>query len=218
MRERMQGLAISRSDAGAGAAFMTAAAIKASAAVLLPIVLAGLLRSRARALSVAGGMAIAAAVLGAASVIAFGLHIPDLSTQSRLVTNISVPNLVGLAVASGGESESLHVLFGVLLAAVLLVCCVQAWRTRSSLTACGWASAALLVTLSWVLPWYVLWVLPLAALSRSRRLRAAVIALGVYLIIAWSPASILLWNAIGFHPEKTALGRLHQRYVKELLN
>jgi len=69
-----------------------------------------------------------------------------------------------------------------------------------------------------VLPWYVLWVLPLAALSSSRRLRAAALALGAYLIIAWSPASLLLWNAIGFHPEKTPLGRLHQRYVKELLN
>jgi len=76
---------------------------------------------------------------------------------------------------------------------------------------------ALLVTLSWVLPWYVVWALPLAALSRSRRLRVTVLALGVYLIVAWAPASGLLWNAIGFHPERTALGRLHNRYVRELL-
>jgi hypothetical protein len=74
------------------------------------------------------------------------------------------------------------------------------------------------VTLSWVLPWYVLWVLPFAALSSSRRLRVTALVLGVYLILAWAPASTLLWNAIGFHPEKTSLGRLHQRYVKELLN
>ena len=74
------------------------------------------------------------------------------------------------------------------------------------------------MTLSWVLPWYVLWVLPLAALSTSRWLRGAALALGVYLIIAWAPASGQLWNAIGFHPEKTSLGRLHQRYVRELLN
>ena len=31
-------------------------------------------------------------------------------------------------------------------------------------------------------------------------------------------ASGQLWNAIGLHPEKTPLGRLHQRSVKELLN
>jgi hypothetical protein len=86
------------------------------------------------------------------------------------------------------------------------------------ITACGWASVALLVTLSWVLPWYVLWILPLAAISASRRLRVTSMVLGVYLIVAWAPASGLLWNAIGFHPEKTSLGRLHQRYVRELLN
>jgi hypothetical protein len=87
-----------------------------------------------------------------------------------------------------------------------------------TIAACGWASVALLVTLSWVLPWYVSWVLPLAALSASRRLRTVALILGAYLIIAWAPASGLLWNAIGFHPEKTSLGRLHQRAVRELLH
>ncbi len=106
---------------------------------------------------------------------------------------------------------------GVLAISVLL-CCRLAWRERDSVTASGWASVALLVTLSWVLPWYVLWALPLAALSSSRRLRTVVLVLGAYLIVAWAPASGLLWNAIGFHPERTSLGRLHQRYVKELLN
>jgi hypothetical protein len=61
-------------------------------------------------------------------------------------------------------------------------------------------------------------VLPLVALSSSRRLRTGVLVLGAYLIVAWAPASGLLWSAIDFHPEKTPLGRLHQRYVKELLN
>jgi len=74
------------------------------------------------------------------------------------------------------------------------------------------------VTLSWVLPWYVLWVLPLAALSPSLTLRRVTLILGVYLIIAWAPVTGLLWNAIGFHPERTPLGRLHQRAVRELLN
>jgi alpha-1,6-mannosyltransferase len=205
-------------ELGAGAAFVTAAAIKASGAVLIPVVLAELLHDRRRLTQVALGMAVAAAITAAASLIAFGLHVPDLSTQSRLVTNVSVPNLIGLALGKGGETESLHVLLsGVLIFSVAL-CCVQAWRRRGPITASGWASVALLVTLSWVLPWYVLWVLPMAALSSSRRLRVAAVVLGVYLIVAWAPASGVLWNAIDFHPEKTSLGRLHQRYVKELLN
>jgi hypothetical protein len=202
----------------AGAAFVAAAAIKASAAVLIPVLLASLLRSRARLAQVVLGMALACVVVGAASLVAFGLHVPDLSTQSRLVTSESVPNLLGLAVGAGGETQSLHTVMSAALAAAVLACCVQAWRRRCAVTAAGWASVALLVTLSWVLPWYVLWVLPLAALSRSRRLRVASAVLGAYLIIAWAPASTLVWQAIGFHPEKTSLGRLHQRYVKELLN
>jgi hypothetical protein len=106
----------------------------------------------------------------------------------------------------------------VVLVLVVLACAWLAWRRRDAITASGWASVALLVTLSWVLPWYVLWVLPLAALSRSRRLRTTALVLGVYLIVAWAPASGMLWRAIHFYPEKTPLGRLHQRYVKELLN
>jgi hypothetical protein len=211
-------LPLSAPEIAAGAAFVTAAAIKASGGVLIPVVLAGLLRSPRRLTQVVLGMAAAGVVLGAASLIAFGLHIPDLSTQSRLVTNVSVPNLIGLALGSGGETGSLHLVLSAVLGASVLLCCVQAWRRRASVTASGWASVALLLTLSWVLPWYVLWVLPLAALSSSRRLRVAALGLGVYLIIAWAPASGLLWNAIGFHPEKTSLGQLHRRYVKELLN
>jgi hypothetical protein len=221
-------------EVGAGAALITATAIKASGGVLIPVVLVGLLRAPRRLCQVLVGMAVAAVVVGAASLIAFGLHIPDLSTQGRLVTNESIPNLIGLAIGAGGESETLRKLMSAALVAAVLYCCWLARGSRGAaadpggdsplrgvdrlLTASGWASVALLVTLSWVLPWYILWVLPLAALSSSRRLRTTALVLGVYLIVAWAPASGLLWNAIGFNPAKTSLGRLHQRYVKELLN
>ena len=64
-------------------------------------------------------------LVGAVSLLAFGLHIPDLSTQSRLVTSESVPNLIGLAVGAGGESDDAahSVLSGVLVASVLGCCC-----------------------------------------------------------------------------------------------
>jgi hypothetical protein len=230
-------------EVGAGAAFIMAVAIKASAGILLPVVLAGLLRTPRRLATVLLGMAAAVALIGAASLVAFGLHIPDLSTQGSLVTNESVPNLVGLALGAGGETETLRLVMSGVLVASLALCCLQAWRrpdpARASgaarpapapgprspggsfdrlLTASGWANVALLVTLAWVLPWYVLWVLPFAALSSSRRLRVGALVLGVYLIISWAPASTLLWGKIGFYPEKTPLGRLHQRYVRELLD
>jgi hypothetical protein len=202
---------------GAGAAFVAAVAIKASAGILLPVVLAGLLRDRRSLLQVLLGMALGALVLGTSSVIAFGPHFPDLATQGRLVTMTSLPNLFGLAIGQGGETTTMRVLLSVVLVIVVAACSALAYRRRESITAAGWASVALLVTLSWVLPWYVLWLLPLAALSSSRRLRATALLVGVYLIVAWAPLTGNVFNAIGFHPEKTSLGRLHQRYVKELL-
>jgi hypothetical protein len=227
-------LPLSVLDIGAGAAFVTATAIKASGGILIPVVLAGLLRAPRTLAQVVLGMIVAVVVVGAASLLAFGLHIPDLSTQGSLVTSESIPNLIGLAAGAGGESAGLREGLSGVLVALVLVCCWLAWGGRRpaagrpaagsvtaaarSITMSGWASVALLVTLSWVLPWYVLWVLPLAALSSSRRLRTAALVIGVYLIVAWAPASGLLWKAIGFQPEKTTLGRLHQRWVKELLD
>ncbi len=202
---------------GAGASFVAAVAIKASAGVLLPVVLAALLHRRRDLVQVVLGMALGALVFGAASVAAFGPHLPDLATQGRLVTMVSIPNLLGLALGLGGETETLRVLLSGVLVVCVAACSWMAWRRRESLAAAGWASVALLVTLSWVLPWYVLWVLPLAALAGSRRLRLAALLIGVYLIVAWAPVTGLAFDAIGFHPEKTSIGRLHQRYVKELL-
>ena len=210
-------------EMGAGAAFVVATGIKASGGVLIPVVLVALLRTPRRLAQVLLGMVLSSVIVAVLSVGFFGLHIPDLGTQSKLVTSESIPNLIGLLFGSGGENELLHKLMDVVLVGSVIGCCWMAWSRRwpsadRLLTASGWASVALLVSLSWVLPWYVLWVLPLAALSSSRRLRGAALVIGVYLIIAWAPASGLVWNAIGFHPENTAIGRLHQRYVKELLN
>jgi hypothetical protein len=205
-------------EIGAGVALVTAAAIKASGAILIPVVLVALLRTPRRVVQVVLGMAVAGAAVAAASLIAFGLHVPDLSTQGKLVTSLSAPNLLGLALGSGGETEGLRTVLSGVLILVVALSCVLAWRRRDAITASGWVTVALLLTLGWVLPWYVLWLLPLAALSSSRRLRTTALVLGVYLIVAWSPASGILWNRLHFHPEKTSLGRLHQRYVKELLN
>jgi hypothetical protein len=239
LRHRLRGLMLPLSvpQLGAGAAFVAATALKASGGVLIPVVLVGLLRAPRALMQVLLGMLIASVVVGAASLTAFGVHFPDLSTQGSLVTGESLPNLLGFALGLGGETPTLHTVLSGVLVAILLACCWHAWGRRSSgtrsvpalwrvgedgiersITAAGWASMALLVTLGWILPWYVLWVLPLAALSRSRRLRVAALAFGVYLILTWAPDSGALWHAIGFHPERTPIGRLHQRYVTELLH
>jgi hypothetical protein len=37
-------------------------------------------------------------------------------------------------------------------------------------------------------------------------------------MLVWAPLAGNVFTSIGFEPEKTPLGQLHQRYVKELLN
>ena len=204
-------------DVAAGVSFVVATGIKASAGIVIPIVLASLLRNPRRLLAVLGGMAIAAVLAGIASVLAFGMHFPDLSLQGSVVTDLSMPNLLGLALGQGGETNVLHTLLSGALACTVAACCVWAWRREEPLAASGWAMVALLVTLGWVLPWYVIWVLPLAALAGSRRLRIAAIAIAVYLVVAWIPATGEVLNALHLHPGKTAVGREHQRTIQSLL-
>jgi alpha-1,6-mannosyltransferase len=205
-------------ELAAGLALASAIALKASAGILVPVVLAGLLRAPRRLVQVVVGIVAGGAVWGVCSVVAFGFHLPNLGTQGRLVIPMSLPNVVGLVLGQGGETTTMRVLLSVVLALSVLGCSVLAWRRRDALSASGWATVALLVTLSWVLPWYVLWVLPLAALSRSRALRRTTLALGAYLILTWMPSATAMDNAVGLRPTKTSLGQSHQLEVKRLLN
>ncbi len=205
-------------EMGAGVALIVAVAIKASAGVLLPVVLLGLLPRPRRLAALLVGMAVAGVVLGAASYAAFGAHLPDLTTQSRLITVMGLPNLLGLALGLGGETAGLRVGLTAVLVLVVLWVGVRAWRGGELIAMTGWGTVALIVTLSWVLPWYVLWMLPLAALGGSRRQRRAVLIVGAYLILAWMPLMADLTNLIGFHPNSTPLAQQHQLETRSLLH
>ena len=139
-------------------------------------------------------MALAAVPLVALSVALFGSSLPNLSTQSTLLTAYSVPNLVGDAIgAGGGASWLLH-------AADVCVVLVVVWllvRRRDWLSSAGWATLALLVSLAWLVPWYVVWLLPLAALGRSPRLRAAALVMSVFLVATFVPWTKLVLNEHG---------------------
>jgi hypothetical protein len=205
-------------ELAAGVALAAAIALKASAAILVPVILAGLLRAPRRLVQVVLGLIAGAVVLAVCTVVAFGMHLPDLGAQGHLVIPMGLPNLLGLVLGQGGVTETMRGLLSVVLVLVVLGCSVLAWRRRDALTASGWATMALLLTLTWVLPWYVLWVLPLAALSRSRALRTTVVVFGAYMLLTWMPLATGLDNALGIRPTTTLLGQQHQRYVRGLLN
>lgn len=198
----------------AGFVLVAAVAIKASAAVLLPVLLFATPR-RAR---LVGGMLAGAIVLGGAALIAFGPYLPDLSTQGSLVTIESLPNLLGLALGQGGETNVLRVILDAVLVAAIAGATLWAWRTRRWVPGAAFAVFALLLTLSWELPWYVYWLLPLAALSRGRGLRIAGIVLSAYLILAWMPLLGNFLRTLHFRPGSTALALQHERTTKKLLH
>src|SRR5262249_40108453 len=56
------------------------------------------------------------------------------------------------------------------------------WRV-----AAGWTTIALLLSTAWLLPWYAIWALPLAAVSGDRRLRAATLLLCAYAVLIHLP-------------------------------
>jgi hypothetical protein len=138
--------------------------------------------------------------------------------QSKLVAAVSVPNLVGLALGAGGETAALRSVFGAALAAVVIAASLQAWRGRDVPAATGAAVLASLLALSWVMPWYVLLLLPFAALSRSRVLLGAALVLGVWLILSWMPLMPDLVHGVGFYPSRTPLGHEHNVLTRRLLH
>jgi hypothetical protein len=128
------------------------------------------------------GAAAGAVVMAALSISLFGLSLPNLSQQSTLLTGISIPNVLGLVLHLGGGTPLLLKIF---IVGVVLVVAHQYFRNRDWIAGAGWATLALIASLSWLMPWYVVWLLPLAALVRSPRLRRVSIALTVYLILSF---------------------------------
>ncbi len=196
-----------------GAWLMVAVFIKASAALLVPVFLAaGNRRGFIR------GALVAAIVGGLVSLIFFGPHVPGLGTQSKLVTGIGIPNLIGMALGQGGETATLHTIIDVLLVLVLGACTLAVLRGRMHwLTAGAIVLGALTVSLSWAVPWYLEWVLPFAALAPARWVRGTVVMLGIYFLLAFMPAGYLLEGKIDLKPQRTKLGAVHRAEIEALL-
>jgi hypothetical protein len=172
----------------AGVALATlAAGIKASAGLVVPFLVVGDLRRR-----LAPAMAAAAALL-ALGLVAFGTHSLDafslISSNQDRTSRFSLPyktaQLLG-ALLPGDRldyRDAVRVMFAVAFAAAFLWLLWRAWRgLMEPLDAIGWASLAILVASAWLVPWYILWLLPFAALSRDRRLQLATLALCAWML------------------------------------
>jgi len=198
----------------AAAAFVAATGIKASAAVVIPIAFAVAPRRGA----FVAGLALAATALGLASVLAFGAHLPGISSQTALVTDVGPANLLGWMLGQGGETDTLRTVLTLLAGAFVL--CAAALASRAGRDWIALAGASLFVVwiaTSWFAPWYIVWVLPFAALATRSRLTVVVLAFGVYLLLAFGPEITPLLHALHFNPFGSPLGRQHYRLNSHLV-
>ncbi|HEX5619603.1 MAG TPA: glycosyltransferase 87 family protein [Solirubrobacteraceae bacterium] len=206
-------LVAGRREPSGGALLAAAVAIKASAGLLAPVVAAGAPR---RWRAIAGALA-GAVVLVTVTVGAFGPHAPDVADQARLVNPYSVPNVLGYALGHGGADASVRRGATIAAALALGVCAAVAWRTRRWVTAGGVAGLVALASVSWLMPWYVLWPLPFAALSRSRALRAATIAATAWLLLVRVGTTAAVAHHFGIDVRATAVARANARFAYGLL-
>ena len=134
----------------------------------------------------------------------FGFSLPNLSEQSSLLTPFSFPNLVGCFLGFGGGTPGVLRLANVALVVVVVLLLAPPRRLVSR---AGWATLALIASLAWLMPWYVVWLLPLAALGSSLWLRRAALVLTVFLVLTFLPSSGKFWKLINFNPLSGSAGQ-----------
>jgi hypothetical protein len=174
----------------AAAALAAGVGVKLTAGLALPFLVLGSPRTRERVRVALSALA-ALLVVAVVGVIGFGVHalgfISAIGEQQQLVATHSIPaetaRLVGL---SGTPSWWRHLY----VAGFLVVLLYALWRTARGTdwrVAAGWSTLALLASTAWLLPWYAIWPLPLAAVSGDRRLRAATLLACAYAVMIHLP-------------------------------
>jgi hypothetical protein len=172
----------SRREASAAAFVVAGALTKATVAVLLPF----MILSRRRLAPVLG--ALAAVVLGAVVGYAvFGIHgidlVAALNRDAAFVSTDSFANEIAHLLGKPGVFPVDHDLLKAALVLIMLYLLWRTWRGYDWVAASGWALLAISITSTWLLAWYILWPLPLAVITRDRRLLAATLAVQALFVI-----------------------------------
>lgn len=112
---------------------------------------------------------------------AIGLAGENQSRTSHMSIPITTARLTGL------DPDAVQIAALALYAAFVIYLLVRTWRGADWLRAAAWATLSLLLATSWLLPWYLIWPLPLTALSRDRKLQLLVVSLTAYQLGARIP-------------------------------
>lgn len=105
----------------------------------------------------------------------------NFSGQLERTTSVSAGRL--LTALGVSEDASIALLLTAFAAAYIWLL-REAWRGRARLGLCA---GLLVLTSSWLVPWYAIWVLPLAAVEEDRAARLLAIGLSAYLLRAAVP-------------------------------
>jgi hypothetical protein len=176
---------LSARELSAGAALTASIATKLSAAVIAPFALLGAPR-HGRFLT---GAVIASTAIASTAWLAFGwdwLHGFGLAGENQSRTSyMSIPILA--ARLTGLDPDTTRIAAAILFAIAIAYLLAWTWRGNDWIRASAWATLALLLATAWLLPWYLIWVLPLAAISRDRPLQLLTLGLTAYQLGARIP-------------------------------
>jgi Glycosyltransferase family 87 len=169
-------------EAAAAGWIVAGALIKATVAVLLPF----MILSRRRLAPIVGTLAALAigAVVGYA---AFGIHgidvVAALNRDAAFVSTDSFATEIAHLVGKPGVFPIDHDLLKAALVLVIVHLLWRTWRGYDWVAASGWALLAISVTSTWLLAWYILWPLPLAVVTRDRRLLVATLVVQALFVV-----------------------------------
>lgn len=175
-----------RSDRASGALMVAAIAVKLTAALVLPFALAERAGGRDRgpsAAKIVTGVGLTAAVAAVGSLVVFGTApLQLLDTLTDIQTSGALQGIPGALLTPFGLQHLLSGGLGLILDVGLVLCVGwllrRVWIGRLDwITGAGWATVAVLIAAGGLLPWYVGWLVPLAALSSDRRLLLASVGL-----------------------------------------
>lgn len=175
---------LQRRERSSGFLFVAATAIKLTAGLVLPFALAarggGDRASPSRGLLIGAGLA--AGTILVLGFVFFGTGpLAILHTLQGIQSEGGVHSIVGfLATAVGlpGITEAAGTVLASLFVVVLIWLLRKVWIDELDwIAGAGWATVALLLTTGFLVPWYVAWLIPLAALSRDRRLLVVAVLL-----------------------------------------
>jgi alpha-1,6-mannosyltransferase len=175
---------LKRRELSGGALMVSATAIKLTAGLVLPFALAARRHEEGvaprRAVLVGAGLAASAFLVLAYALFGTG-PLAIVGTLQGIQSQGGAHSIAGfLAAAVGlpGITGPADAVLTVLFLAILGRLLYRVWIGELDwIAGAGWATVALLLTTGFLVPWYVAWLIPLAALCSDRRLLIAAVFL-----------------------------------------